>query len=122
MKKLLFIMLMMSGMAFGQTASNTITLNGTNYLVVEGRVDVGCVGELIPTPLQLWEHAVLGAGFTSSGTNRFYTRVDGIRTITIDRYFDRNEFAVGISNTNGLYDPREDQTLAQVIELIYEGR
>ena len=104
-------------MTYAQTASNTITLNGTNYLVVEGRVDVGCVGELIPTPLQLWEHAVLGAGFTSSGTNRLYSRVDGITTTPIDLFADG--FVV---TTDNPFRQIDQQTLAQVIELIYEGR
>ena len=120
MKKLILLLLFTCGIATAQTASNTITVNGTNYLVVEGRVDVGCVGELTPVPLQLWEHTVIGAGFTSSGTNRLYSRVDGITTITIDLF--GSLFEVVISDTNGRFEPREQQTLAQVIELIYEGR
>ena len=120
MKKLLLLLFLTCGMTYAQTASNTITLNGTNYLVVEGRVDVGCIGQLAPAPLQPWEHTVLGAGFTSSGTNRLYSRVDGITTITIDLF--GSLFEVVISDTNGRFEPREQQTLAQVIELIYEGR
>ena len=116
MKKLILLLLFTCGIATAQTASNTITVNGTNYLVVEGRVDVGCVGELTPVPLQPWEHTVIGAGFTSSGTNRLYTRVDGVRTISIDLF--GSLFEIGITDANG-YRSLEQQTLAQVIELIY---
>ena len=116
MKKLLITCFLLGSFAYGQTASNTITLNGTNYLVVEGRVDVGCIGELAPVPLAIWEHAVIGAGFTSSGTNRLYSRVRGNQTITVDQYLGRDRFEVVISNP---YEQLEDQTFAQVIELIY---
>ena len=114
MKNLIILLLFTCGIATAQTASNTITLNGTNYLVVEGRVDVGCVGELTPAPLQPWEHTVLGAGFTSSGTNRLYSRVDGSTTTTIDLFADG--FVITTDNPFGQDDRL---TLAQVIERIY---
>ena len=65
MKKLLLLLLFTCGIATAQTASNTITLNGTDYLVVEAPVNVSCVGQLVPD-LQPWEHLAIGAGFVHS--------------------------------------------------------
>ena len=119
MKKILLLFLFLTcGMTYAQTASNTITLNGNDYLVVEAPINVSCVGRLEPTPLQPWEHTVLGAGFTSSGTNRLYRRVRGIQTVTIDRS-SSGVFFIVESDTEGRFNAPELPNLDALIDYLY---
>ena len=110
-------MILMSGMAFGQY---TITVNGADYLVVEGRVNIGCVGQLTPIAEQPWEHLAIGAGFVRSsgrGNSAFYVKgTVGSPDRSTVSYFN-GDFSV-IDYTAGFRE-RRTQTLAGLFDLIY---